>query len=94
MEIEIILLKRELDKIIWRIKLAYQNEDGSYNIPEKYKDTIAVLTNSILTLTTLFEMVKNIDHKLAKERVNNVSQKREITNLKNTITEMTKKVTL
>ena len=94
MEIEIILLKRELDKIIWRIKLAYQNEDGSYNIPEKYKDTIAVLTNSILTLTTLFEMVKNIDHKLAKERVNNVSQKREITNLKNTITEMTKQVRL
>ena len=94
MEIEIILLKNQITKMIWKIKLAHQKDDGSYDIPKKYLETLETLSNTVKTLNTLFDMVVKLQDQLSSERIKYLKSKREIIELKNTVAEMTKQVRL
>ena len=101
MEIEIILVKNEIQKLIWKIQFAYQQPDGSYDIPKKYLETLETLKNTLELINKLWDEVEVFQSQLSTERINYLKSQRKISRLNNTIlnlnktiAEMTKKVKL
>jgi peptidoglycan hydrolase CwlO-like protein len=101
MLIETMLVKNELEKLIWKIKLKYQNNEGGYDIPKKYLENLEALKNTIVLINQLNGIIKELQTQLSNERVNYIKSKRQINNLENTITslentikEMSKAITI
>lgn len=54
-----VLVKNELTKLIWTIKLKYKNKEGGYDIPEPQLATIKTLSDSIHIINGLYELVES-----------------------------------
>jgi len=91
---DIIQLKADLQKMIWRIVLAYQKDDGSYNVPEKYKKSLETLKNTLEMMDALHNNFESMAIDLSKERIAYAKSTRKVANLNYTIQEMSKNIKL
>ena len=86
----IIMHKNEIHKLIWRIKLKYENEKGEYNIPKKSNEMLETLTNSLNVINFLYDIVKEKNKELSTEKIQNLKNYRQIVDLKNNIESLKK----
>ena len=91
---DIIQLKADLQKMIWRIVLAYQKDDGSYDVPEKYKKSLETLKNTLEMMDALHNNFESMAMDLSKERIAYAKSTRKVANLNYTIQEMSKNIKL
>tara|TARA_R100000789_G_scaffold90562_1_gene88118 strand:+ start:342 stop:632 length:291 start_codon:yes stop_codon:yes gene_type:complete len=86
----IIRHKNEIHKLIWRIKLKYENEKGEYNIPKKSNEMLETLTNSLNVINFLYDILKERNKELSTEKIQNLKNYRQIADLKNNIESLKK----
>ena len=91
---DIIQLKSQINTMMWRIKLAYQKDDGSYNVPEKYKKSLETLKNTLEMMDALHNNFESMAMDLSKERIAYAKSTRKVANLNYTIAEMSKNIKL
>ena len=67
--LQIIEVKNSIIKMIYTIKLKYQQKDGSYNIPDKHKITLKELKESIELINFLYDFIKEQRNDINKEKI-------------------------
>ena len=92
--IQIIQVKNNITKLIYSIKLKYQQKDGSYDIPEKHLETLKDLKENIELINFLYDFIREQRNEINKEKIQNLKSFKEIAELKNKITSLKRQIEL
>jgi hypothetical protein len=92
--LQIIQVKNNITKLIYSIKLKYQQKDGSYDIPEKHLETLKDLKETIELINFLYDFIKEQRNQINNEKIQNLKSYREIAELKNKIESLKKQAQL
>tara|TARA_R110002020_G_scaffold176958_1_gene369594 strand:- start:7138 stop:7431 length:294 start_codon:yes stop_codon:yes gene_type:complete len=92
--LQIIEAKNNITKLIYTIKLKYQQKDGSYDIPEKSLETVKDLKETIELINFLYDFIREQRNEINKEKIQNLKSFKEIAELKNKITSLKRQIEL
>ncbi len=92
--LQIIEAKNNITKLIYSIKLKYQQKDGSYDIPEKHLETVKDLKETIELINFLYDFIKEQRDQINKEKIQNLKNYKQIAELKNKITSLKRQIEL
>jgi len=92
--LQILEVKNNITKLIYSIQLKYQKADGSYEIPDKYLETLKDLKETIELINFLYDFICNQRNEINKEKLQNLKNYRLIGELKNKINKLEKQTKL
>ena len=90
--LQIIEVKNNITKLIYSIKLKYQQKDGSYNIPDKHLKTVKDLKETIELINFLYDFIMQQSKDISKERSQNFKNFRQIADLKKEMDSLKKQI--